>query len=272
MPEPGWIKTAHDFFAGYPQAFNVIKAVLGLVVLYVAYVVVLGYARRIVRNRVSQQTSDIVKNALHFTFIALAVMYVFRLFGININAVLGAAGIAGVAVGFAAQTSVSNIISGFFLLGEKTVKAGDFIAIGDTSGTVDSINFLSIKLKTADNQMVRVPNETIIKSNLVNYSAYPIRRYSLSVQVSYRVDLSQALAVLREVPALCGGVILTDPAPSVYVNSFDDSGITIVLNAWFNNSDLYAAKSALFVNTKALFDSRGIDIPFPQVEARLLKD
>ncbi|MDR1786521.1 MAG: mechanosensitive ion channel family protein [Spirochaetaceae bacterium] len=261
-----------EVFRKIPQAGNILKAVSGLIVLYVVYKILVRYARKIVKVRTSERTWGVIYRVIHYCFVILAVMYVFRLFGINLNAVLGAAGIAGVAVGFAAQTSFSNIISGFFLLSEKTAGPGDFIEVDGVMGTVDSVNLLSVKLKTSDGKMVRVPNETIIKSNLINYSAFPLRRYSLGVQVSYSADLKAALDALMEVPARCGEVILQDPAPTVYVDSFGDSGINLVLNAWFRKDDLFAAKSALFVATKSLFGERGIDIPFPHVDLHIIKE
>jgi small-conductance mechanosensitive channel len=265
-------RTVIDFFSKNHAVLNIAKAAAGLVVLLIVYKAVMRYTKRFVEKRATRATVSLVEKILHYCFLLVAVMYVFKLFGININAVLGAAGIAGVAVGFASQTSVSNIISGFFLLSEKTVKIGDFIDIGGMAGTVDSINLLSVKLKTPDNQMLRVPNETIIKSALTNYSVYQERRFSLKVQVSYDTDLAFALETLKSVPAECGDIILATPEPSVIVGSFDDSGITLTLNAWFLRENLFAAKNALFVTTKKLFDARGISIPFPQLDVHTARE
>ena len=123
---------------------------------------------------------------LKYSFFVLAVIYVLGIFNIKITALLGAAGIAGVAIGFAAQTSFSNIISGFFILSEKSLKIGDYITIKDVSGTVDSIDMLSVKIKTPDNQMVRVPNETIIKDPDGSYHGEAGSKWSL--QRKHRVD------------------------------------------------------------------------------------
>jgi small-conductance mechanosensitive channel len=263
------IREVTEFFFDNPLLLNLVQAAVGILVLYVVYKILLRSIRRVILQKLRAQTLTLVEKIIRYAFIVVAVMYVFKMFGININAVLGAAGIAGVAIGFAAQTSVSNIISGFFLLSEKTIKTGDFIEVENTRGSVDSINLLSIKLKTPENQMVRVPNETIIKSNLINYSMFPLRRYSLRVQVAYETDLEASLAVLSSVPALCGDVIAREPPPAVYVDSFDDSGITLVLNAWFKRENLFAAKSALFTVTKKTFESKGIVIPFPQMDVHV---
>jgi small-conductance mechanosensitive channel len=266
------MQTAIDFFTKNQIILNIAKAAAGLVVLLAVYKIVVRYTKRIIEKRASRATVSLVEKIFHYCFLLVAVTYVFKLFGININAVLGAAGIAGVAIGFASQTSVSNIISGFFLMSDKTIKIGDFIDIGGMTGTVDSINLLSVKLKTPNNQMLRVPNETIIKSALTNYSVYPERRISIGVQVSYNADLAFALETLKSVPAECGDIILSTPEPTVSIDSFDDSGITLTLNAWFMRENLFAAKNALFVTTKKLFDVRGISIPFPQLDVHLAQE
>jgi small conductance mechanosensitive channel len=98
---------------------------------------------------------------------------------------------------------------------------------------------------------------------------FPLRRYSLRVQVAYETNLTAALAALKSVPALCGEIILDTPEPVVFVDSFDDSGITLVLNAWFKRENLFAAKTALFTGTKTAFESKGIVIPFPQMDVHM---
>jgi small-conductance mechanosensitive channel len=263
-------KAVTDFLVENHAAVTGIKAAAGIIVLFVAYKIVRYYIKRIAANRVSRAAFLLLEKIPRYLFLLLAVIYVFNLFGIDINAVLGAAGIAGVAIGFAAQTSVSNIISGFFLLSEKTIKIGDFVSIDSAMGTVDSINLLSIKLKTPDNQMLRVPNETIIKSNLINYSMFNERRFSLRVSVSYDADLAFALETLKKVPEQCGGLILPSPAPAVFADSFDDSGITLVLNAWFLRENLFAAKSALFVTAKKMFKDSGVALSFPRMDVRVM--
>ena len=191
------------------------------------------------------------------------VLSVLNFFGIKLTTLLGAAGIAGVAVGFAAQTSFSNIISGFCT--ERTCfKIGDFISVDGTAGTVDSVDLLSVKIVTPDNKAVRIPNETIIKSNLINNSYYPQRRMDVRISVSYKEDLEKVLEVLKSVVPGCPSG-LTEPAPVVFFDGFGASGIDVVLGVWFRNENFLKMKNELYIGIKKAFTEEGIKIPFLQV-------
>ena len=128
---------------------------------------------------------------------------------------------------------------------------------------------LSVKVRTPDGKIVRIPNETIINAKLQNVSSYPTRRYDVVVSVSYNTDLRKALEVLETVPAKCPSV-LADPKPIVFCTSFGASGIDLTLGVWLNNSDLLAVRNQVFVAIKETFDSAGIAIPFPQVDVHMV--
>ena len=194
---------------------KIITTILGLIVFTVIYLIINRILKRVTKQKLKPQTATILQKVFKYLYYTLAVIYILGIFDIKVTALFGAAGIAGVAIGFAAQTSFSNIISGFFVLTEHSLKIGDYITVDDVSGTVDSIDMLSIKLKTPDHQMVRIPNETILKANLHNTSYFPTRRLNVTVSVSYNTDLQFALDTLATVPAKCP-LVLTDPAPIIF--------------------------------------------------------
>lgn len=185
-------------------------------------------------------------------------------FGFKISALLGAAGVFGVAIGFASQTSVSNIISGIFLISEKPFVIGDAVEIGGTLGIVDSIDLLSIKMKTFDNRYVRIPNETMIKSEVINLTRFDIRRAQIVVGVAYKEDVRKVLDVLRDIAANISGA-MTDPEPLIQVDSFGDSSININFGVWTQTSNAVNMKTELIIAVKERFDKEGIEIPFPHV-------
>ena len=98
-------------------------------------------------------------------------------------------GVVGVALGFASQTSLSNVIAGLFLLSDRALAVGDLIRIDGQVGTVQSIDLLAVRIRTPNNQLIRVPNETLIKSNLVTLNKFPIRRVDIPVGVAYKEDV-----------------------------------------------------------------------------------
>jgi small-conductance mechanosensitive channel len=252
-------------FLHSPLLPKVVHGLIAVLLLYIVYRIVRRGSSRIAEKKLKPTTAKIIENVVRYTFMVLGVMYILSIFGISLNALLGAAGVAGITIGFAAQTSVSNIISGFFLLGEKVISIGDYITVGDTSGTVNAIDMLSVKLKTADGQLVRISNESIIKSDMINYSYYPTRRIALKALVSFSTDLQTAIEVLQSVPSHIP-LILSDPAPLCLFDAFESSGVSINLFVWVNRTDMAAVKNALIVAVKNAFDEHGIKIPLPQVD------
>lgn len=248
---------------------QIVTAITGLVIFFVAYFVMTRLIKRLLSRKLKPQTALIVMKGIRYTFFVLVVIYVLEIFNINLSALFGAAGIAGVAIGFASQTSMSNIISGFFVLTDHALKVGDFITVDEVSGTVDSVDMLSVKVKTPDGKMVRIPNETIINTKLQNVSSYPTRRFDVVVSVAYETDLRKALEILKTVPGKCPQV-LADPEPVIFCTSFGASGIDITLGVWLNNSDLVAVRNQVFVAIKETFDEAGISIPFPQLDVHMV--
>ena len=214
-----------------------------------------------------QMLSHFVK----YIFYILVVLEVLSLLGIKLSALLGAAGIAGVAIGFAAQTSVSNLISGLFVLTEGSIKIGDAVTVDGVTGVVDEINLLSIHIHTYDNQMVRIPNSTIINSNFTNINFHQTRRMTINVSVDYSTDMKTALEALKKAPALCPTVV-SDPAPAVWFDGFAASGINMTVAAWFKPADLLQTKNDLYIAIKQVLDEAGITIPFNQLDVHMKEE
>jgi small-conductance mechanosensitive channel len=186
--------------------------------------------------------------------------------GVDIKVIVGAAGVMTVAVGFAAQTSASNLISGLFLMIERPFVVGDVIAVGavgGTTGEVLSIDLLSSKIRTFTNLMIRIPNETLVKSQIINYSYFPVRRVDLSVNVIYKSDLHAVERVLREV-AQKHPLSLEDPPPVFLCNGFNDHGIALQFQVWTLSDNMVTLQNELHRDIKVAFDTAGIAIAFPK--------
>ncbi len=267
-------KIAGDFGAelsslSRPEFYLDLLGVAGLVALVLISFKILQVAVvRFLKGRVAESRAALAGRLIRYAAFTVAAMTVFNRLGIDLSALLGAAGIAGIAVGFAAQTSVSNVISGLFLISEKPFQVGDIIQVADVSGVVQSVDFLSVKIQTFDNRFIRVPNETIIKSNVVNVTRYPIRRLDVWVSVSYRTDLERAVAALKEIAAE-NVYVLDNPEPLIVLDKFDASGILILFGLWFEKADYLALKNSIMIDLKKRFEAEGIEIPFPQLDVRI---
>lgn len=199
-----------------------------------------------------------------FFYLALAIVFVSTLteLGFGLGPLLGAAGILGIAIGFASQTSVSNIISGFFLMAEQPFRVDDVIQIGSTVGRVLSIDMMSVKLRTFDNRFVRIPNESIIKTEVTNITRFPIRRLDVNVGVAYKEDVGHVREVLLEV-ADANPVALMEPEPLVIFQGYGESSINLLFAVWTTRDNFLKLKNSVQEEVKARFDAEGIEIPFP---------
>ncbi len=215
-------------------------------------------------KKMSPQQGMIFSKMVLYTGIALIGFSILSEFGFKLTHLLGAAGILGIAIGFASQTSMSNIISGIFLIAEKPFEINDIITVGGTTGLVLSIDFLSIKLRTFDNKFVRIPNETLVKSEVTNITRFPIRRVDLEIGIAYKEDVSRVkdilLGIVHDDP-LC----LNEPEPMVLFSGFGSSSVDLKLLAWATKADWLKVKNSLLEEIKVRFDREGIEIPFPHI-------
>ncbi len=217
---------------------------------------------RLATDRFSQHQSLLLQRIVSYVIGGIFIFSALQQIGVNLGVLLGAAGILTVAIGFASQTSASNIISGLFLLSEKPFAVGDVIRIGETVGEVLSIDLLSVKLRTFDNLFVRMPNETIIKTQVTTLTRFPIRRVDLKIGIAYKEDIAAVNKLLLKVADefhLC----LEDPAPQIFVLGFGESSVDLQLSAWAIREKFLDFKNELIIRVKNAFDENGIEIPFP---------
>ena len=187
-----------------------------------------------------------------------------RELGFDLSVMLGAAGILSVAIGFASQTSASNLISGIFLMLERPFSIGDVIRVEATTGEVISIDLLSVKLRTFENLFVRIPNESMIKTQVTTLTKFPIRRADLQVGISYKEDIERVKEILLEL-ANKNPLCLDEPAPLFIVLGFGTSSVDIQFSVWSKRENFLAVKNAVYQEIKKAFDAQGIEIPFPHV-------
>ena len=261
-----WVKS----FITWENLFKLLGTVFIIFVMWIVFRLIAKAIRRVPETKLPAQRTAVIIRFLKYIFYIIVVLYVLGLFGINLKAIWGAAGIAGVAIGFAAQTSVSNLISGLFVLTEGSIHVGDTIIVGDVTGVVDEVKLLSIRVHTFDNQMVRIPNSTIINSNLTNNSYHDKRRLTLNVGVDYSTDMKLALETLKKAPELCP-TVLKDPAPAVWFDGFADSSINLVVAVWFKPADFLQTKNDLYIAIKKVLDEANISIPFNQLDVMIKK-
>ncbi len=220
--------------------------------------------KRSLGKQLSRQRMMLVTRTIIYTGYIGLVLIVMRELNYDLTALFGAAGVVGIVIGVASQTSIGNIISGLFLVGEKSFELGDVVRIGDKTGTVYSIDLLSVKIKTFDNLLIRIPNQTVISTELVNVTKFPIRRLDFQIGVAYKEDLRKVKTVLEQV-ARNNPLCLEEPEPMILFQNFGDSSIILTFAVWFEKANYQAVKNSVFIEIKEAFDREDIEIPFPHV-------
>ena len=233
---------------------------IGLVIIYgLAYLV-----RSTITRKMTRQSRTVVNRGIVYTGLIVLGFIVFRILEVDLTALFGAAGVLGIVIGVASQTSLGNIISGFFLVSEKSFEIGDVVRIGDKIGKVYSIDLLSIKIRTFDNLLLRIPNQTVISTELINVTRFPIRRMDIRMEVSYSENTGKVKAILEGIAA-SNPLVLDEPEPLIIFQSFSSNGMEMTFAVWHARENFLAVKNSVFEAVKEAFDQEGISIAIPQV-------
>lgn len=223
--------------------------------------------RKIISEKFNPHLGLLTQKTLTYVGFILITISILLDFHFDLSAILGTAGIASVAVGFAAKTSLSNLISGIFLLWEKPFQMGDLIQIDklNVKGYVLSIDLLSVKIKTADNLFIRVPNETLVESDFTNISKFPIRRFGIPFNVSYDTPLENLSDLLLKT-TLENPYCLKEPMPEILFESLGESGINYTLYAWVTQKNYTLIRNSLVINILNVLKTHNIEVPYPKID------
>jgi small-conductance mechanosensitive channel len=215
-----------DSCLSFPVLLSLVKAGL-IAVLGCCFVHITAKGlHRIVSGRTSVHVGLLIQKLVFYGLMFLLMLSVLSELGFNITALLGTAGIIGIAIGFAARTSVANIISGIFLLFEQVFIVGDYITVNSLSGTIESIDLLSAKIRTDDGLLIRIPHEMLLTGPVTSRADLQPRRCILTV-VS-RTNVSEAvLSLLKNYTH-----ILKKPGTALFVDEMSRGLYTMRYIFW----------------------------------------
>ncbi len=260
-----------DFYSIYSQYTPMIKAILILVVGLIASKIISSLSGKLVTSKFGSHIGSVTKNIVFYVLVFTTIIASLEVFEIDLTGILAAAGILGIVIGFAAQTSVSNIISGFFLIADKPFEIGEAIEIDGQAGYVLDISLLSTRIRTFDNRYLRFPNSTVANARIVNISRYEIRRLDIPVGIAYKENIQKAFEILDSV-IKSNEKVLMEPEPMIIITRFGESSIDFEIRVWIQRSVLFATRTELIKGIKTAFDEAGIEIPFPHRTVYFGKD
>ncbi|MBP6352585.1 MAG: mechanosensitive ion channel family protein [Acinetobacter sp.] len=224
---------------------------------------------RTIGSRLNDHQRLLWRRGIFYFIFMLFIMASLREVGFKLGVFLGAAGILTVALGFASQTSATNLISGLFLIGEGSFEVGDTIQItlirGQTiEGKVISIDLLSVKLLTLDNVYIRLPNEQLIRTPVMNLSKYPIRRIAITLAINFHEDILKVRQVLLDV-AVHYPLVLDEPKATVTVTAFRESSIELLFAIWCRQENALKVRDEMQELVRNGFLDNHIEIPVPKM-------
>lgn len=231
-----------------------------------------GFERAMWRSKSTTPAQKVLFNKLaRIAFIAIAFVLGLNVLGIDFTALAVFGGAVGIGVGFGLQKVFSNLISGFILLMDKSIKPGDVIAIGDSYGWVNHIGARYVSILTRDGKEHLIPNEKLITDQVENWSySNDNIRLHVPVVVPYTSDRKMVKALLLDVVHK-NPRILKSPEPTCLIKGFNDTGVEFELRVWIEDpvNGVGNVRSSVYEAVWDVFKENGIDFPYPQRDLRL---
>lgn len=250
-------------FIKYIQNLEFIPILNGLVYFLIGLMITLiarWFVGKIAERNISVHHSLLFRRITFYVGLTLSLIYPLKASGIDVTALLGAAGILTAAVAFASQTSISNFLSGVFLEAEKPFVIGDYVLVNEILGEVLSIDLLSVKIRTKDNLLVRIPNEMLLKSQFRNMTRFPIRRFDIKLRVMFNEDLERINDILMKSAAL-NPLCLTSPKPELSVVEFGDSALHLQFSVWGKQATFSDLQTKIQQDIQSAFSKEKIQLP-----------
>ena len=210
--------------------------------------------------------ADLVRQTVWLGFIMLGALMALDILGATavLGTILGAVGIIGLAIGFAVKDTVENYIASILLSIRQPFQPRDFIALEGMEGFVIRLTSRATILMDIDGNHIRIPNATVFKANIVNYSRNPERRFSFELGVDADSVLHEALAVCHQ--TLAGlNFVLSHPEPGAWIEKVGDSNVLIGISGWINQTetDFIKARSEAIRTVKTALEVAGFALPEP---------
>lgn len=245
------------------------KAGIWSVIFYMAWYN-LGYLmQKMLKNYgLNASIEQLLHNLLSMLIIVLWIASVMSQFGFDIVSVVAGLGIAGIAVGFAAQATLANFIAGITILIEQSFQVGDWVSINEKEGKVVQIALRTTQILTRDNITVIFPNSTVASAEVINLTAKNLIRFDIEVRIALEADIETARAIILDILANTKEV-LERPAPTATVDKIGDFGVFFIVRFWVNPphvSRMPFIKENLREQIKVALDDASIATPYPHMQ------
>lgn len=222
------------------------------------------------RTKLEITVTKFITQATKIVLYVLLLTIILSMLGIPSTSIITVIGTAGVAIGLALQSSLSNVAGGFLLLIAKPFKVGDYIVSNGVEGVVQSISILHTRLNSLTNQAIFIPNGLAVNATVINNTYNDTRRVDLQFSISYSDDFEKAQGVILNVMKE-HSMVLDDPAPFVRMLEHGESAIIITARAWCATGNYWNVYFDITEQVRAAFIANEIEIPFKQLDVHMIK-
>ncbi len=243
-------------------------AVLLIVCVIVRRIALRLFTRALDRSKLDGSIKGFLKAAVNVFLWILLVLIVADKLGIPMTSLVAIVSVASLALSLSVQNILSNLFSGMTILGTHPFTDGDWVDIGGTAGTVQSVGLFYTILKMPDGRMVHIPNSKVAESKVENFTAFPTRRVDIDVSASYDDSTKAVHGAIRKAIGMTEGLVL-DPEPIIAVKEYGDSAITYMVLVWAETPKWFATKCALMENIRAAFAEDGVRMTYPHLNVHL---
>ena len=247
---------------------RIVVALFIMLVFWIAYRAILKPLKlALSRTGIHEKLVDLlVHSVFRYSMIAFGLVMSLSQLGVNVGAAVAGLGVVGIAVGLAAQDTLSNTIAGFTVFWDKPFVVGDYITVAGEYGCVADITLRSTRIRTPRNSYVVIPNKRIIDEVLNNDSKQGELRLDLSIGIAYKEDTYKARETLLEAMGKINGV-MKDPAPTVVVEGCGASSVDLIVRIWIEDaSQRQSVYFEAMEAAKRALDAANIQIPFPHLQ------
>ena len=264
----GWLTSPQG---GIRWGSNVLLFVITLVIFKIIGSIVGGIATRAlgaVRAKRSELLKEFLSNVVRKTVFLIGVVVALSMLEVNIGPFLAAMGGVAFVVGFALQSTLGNFAAGVMILMYRPYDVGDFVEVVGAAGKVAKMSLLSTTLHTHDNQIVVIPNGSILGGVITNKTAQTQRRVDMTFGIGYDDDIAKAEAILVDIVSNHPKV-LESPAVTIKLHELADSSVNFIVRPWSKTEDYWDVYWDVTRAVKERFDADGISIPFPQTDVHV---
>ncbi len=224
--------------------------------------------RGLARTGANKTVTGLLSNMLVAVFMLISIFIILNILDLSdaLTALLGTAGVAGLAVGLALQDPLVNLFSGVLMSVRDYYKIGDLVETNNYFGKIQKINLRSTIILSPKGQEIIIPNKEVLQSPLINYTHNGRRRIDITCGVAYGDDLEKVKKIAIKAIENSGLDIRESKPIEFYYTGFGGSSIDFIIRFWKNitaQSDYLAAQSVAIMALKKAFDENGITIPFP---------